>query len=207
MYVQVKLTAAQLTKFANLPRGSLAFYIAGGVLEPSVRRADAKGQPHLFNFKDLVVARAIAQIRLQSASMDGMRRMGAFWRSEDGATLLDKIGAEVKKKSDGSYARTSEEKIFVVLSNGKLEVESNRPILDITREHKSAIVHVVDAAQLAEQTVIDVTEALMRLELVQPGPGGRVPRAAPKKRARRTVRKESTKKRMPKTKSKRGSRR
>jgi hypothetical protein len=207
MTVQVKLTAAQLTKFANLPRGSLAFYIAGGVLEPSVRRAGSKGQPHLFSFKDLVVAKSIAQIRLQSVSMEGMRGMAAFWRSDDGAKLLESIGAEVKKKADGSYQQTSEEKIFVVLANGRLEVETNRPIRDITREHKSAIVHVVDAALLAEQAVVDVTEAILRLEFVQPGPGGRVPREAPKKRAERKVKRAGAKKRMPKSKSKQGSRR
>jgi hypothetical protein len=205
--VQVQLTASQLSKLANLPKGSVGFHIASGVLEPSVRRAGAKGQPHLFGFKDLVVARSIAQIRLQSVSMEGMRGMGAFWRSDDGRALLDNIGAEVKKKPDGSYAETSEEKIFVVFASGKFVVETNRPILDITRKYKSAIVHVVDAAQLVEQTVIDVTEALMRLELVQPGPGGRVPRAAPKKRAERTVKRAGTEKRPPKSKSKRGSRR
>lgn len=171
--MQLDLTAAQLAKLANIPKGSLGFYVASGLLQPSVRRANRKGQPNIFGFQDLVIAVSIAQMRLPSISIAPMRGIAEFWRSSAGATLLNSISSEVLK--DGNR-RTSVEKVFVLLANGQMVTEENLPILDLTRKHRSPVVHVIDVGQLVESITVDTTEALMRLELVPPGPGGRVPR-------------------------------
>jgi DNA-binding transcriptional MerR regulator len=183
--VQVWLTASQLAKYANVPKGSLGYYVAAGLLLPSVRRASTKGQPHIFGFEDVVIARTITQLRLATVSVEGMRGIAGFWRSDSGRALLSAISAEVKKKEDGSYGKTSVEKVFVVLSDGTFAEDGNRRVLELTRDHRSPVIHVVDAGQLVEQVTIDLTEAMMRHEFVQPGPGGRVPRERKPKQVRR----------------------
>lgn len=182
--MQVWLTASQLAKYADVPKGSLGYYVAAGLLVPSVRRAATKGQPHIFGFEDVVIARTITQLRLATVSIKGMRGIAGFWRSDGGRALLSAISAEVKKKEDGSYERTSVEKVFVVLSDGTFAEDGNRKVLDLTRGHESPVIHIVDAGQLVEQVTIDLTEAMMRHEFVPPSAGGRVPREERQKRRR-----------------------
>lgn len=166
--MQLSLTASQLVELSGIPRGSVAFYVSSGVLQPSVRRARGKGQPHVFGFRDLVVARAVAQLRLP---VEPMRAIADYWRSAAGAQVLDGISAEAQETRTTMH----QQEVLLVLADGRLVVERNQPILELTRK-LGAILHVLDPGQLVKTVTIDVTDRMMRIGLPQPGPGGRLPR-------------------------------
>lgn len=174
--MQVRLTASQFARFAGIPQGSLGYYIAAGLLKPSIRRAASPGQPHIFGFVDVVIARAIAQLRLAAIPVAGTQAMARFWRSKSGRLVLNRISEQVRMREDGTWENTTVEKVFLVLSDGRAVAEPNCPVLELTRRHQCAVIHVVDAGLLVEQTTIDLTEAKMRLEFIEPSEGGRVPR-------------------------------
>lgn len=179
--VQLSLTAAQLVELSGIPRGSLAFYVSSGLLQPSVRRARGKGQPHVFGFRDLVVARAIAQLRLP---VEPMRAIADYWRSMPGTKVLDNVSAEAQETRT-----TTHQEVLLVLADGRLVVERNQPILELTRK-LGAILHVLDPGQLVRTVTIDVTDRMMRVGLPQPGPGGRLPRDETKVVAKPRAKKE-----------------
>ena len=46
----------------------------------------------------------------------------------------------------------------MLLDDGRLVEDDNLPILELTRKHRSSVVHVVDPGLLANQALIDMTE-------------------------------------------------
>jgi hypothetical protein len=153
---------------ANIRQGSIGFYVLAGLLEPSTRFGEGTGHSRLFGMRDLIIASTIAKMRLPGLSAEGMRKLAAYWRSLDD----DNLRATALVKVDVESAKSSTEKILVLLDNGSLVVEDNLPILVLTRKYGSSVVHVVDAGQLANQALVDVTED----HLVEPLASGRLPR-------------------------------
>jgi hypothetical protein len=170
--LQARLTTAQLAQRAQIPLGSIGFYIGCGLLEPATPGGGGKGHARVFNFKDLVVAMAVSKMRLPNISLEGMQEVAKFWRGlkepDLRTTALAYVAAETAKDSD--------EKVLVLLEDGSLVVEDNLPILELTRKHGSSVVHVVDAGRLANQAFVSLTEDHMAGKRPEPGPSGRLPR-------------------------------
>jgi len=166
--LQARLTASQLAKLAHVPQGSLGLYITTGLLEPSARPTEGTGYPNLFGIRDLIIAMAISKMRMRRMSTEGMQKLAKFWRKlGDESLRATALGADL----DAESARTSDEKVLMLLDNGRLVEDDNLPILELTRKHRSSVVHVVDPGLLANQALVDLTE-----DRLVPMPSGRLPR-------------------------------
>jgi DNA-binding transcriptional MerR regulator len=170
--LQARLTTSQLAERAQIPLGSIGFYIACGLLEPSIQGAGGKGHARVFSFRDLVVAMAVSKMRLPNISVEGMQQLAAFWRDLQEPDLRTTALANV----DAEKATDADEKVLVLLDDGRLVEDENLPILQLTRKHGSPVVHVVDPGLLAHRAHVGLTEDHLVGELVQPGPSGRAPR-------------------------------
>jgi DNA-binding transcriptional MerR regulator len=171
--LQARLTSSEIAKRAGIPQGSINFYVASGLLEPSIQRGQGKGHPNVFGFRDLVIAIAISKMRLPNISAQGMQKICAFWRSlEDDAlrTLIHDPGVDAKKEDVDAG------QVLLLLDDGRLVVDENLRILDLTQKYGSSVVHVVDAGQLAGDAFLDLTSDVFAAKFVQPGPSGRIPR-------------------------------
>jgi hypothetical protein len=153
---------------ANIPQGSIGFYVLAGFLEPGTAFGEGTGHSRLFGIRDLIIASTIAKMRLPGLSAEGMRELAVYWRSLDD----DNLRATALTKVDAESAKSSTEKVLVLLHDGRLVVEDNLPVLVLTRKYGSAVVHVVDAGQLANQALVDLTEH----HIVKPLASGRLPR-------------------------------
>jgi DNA-binding transcriptional MerR regulator len=170
--LQARLTTSQLAQRAQIPLGSIGFYIACGLLEPSIQGGGGKGHARVFSFRDLVVAMAVSKMRVPNISVEGMQKLAEFWRELKEPDLRSTALANV----DAEQATESDERVLVLLDDGRLVEDENLPILQLTRKHGSPVVHVVDPGLLAHRAHVGLTQEHMVGELVQPGPSGRVPR-------------------------------
>ncbi len=166
--MQVELTAPQLARLARVPKGSVAYYVAMGLLRPGVWSPEVRG--HLFGFVDLIVAKLVTQLRLSSSANAGTRDLADFWHTPEGSRVLEGISHEAEHKTWGEF--TSSAPVVVLLADGKGSVEQNGPILEITRRLNAPVVHVVDVALLVAQATRDVMAAMASGELAAPGDGG-----------------------------------
>jgi hypothetical protein len=170
--LQARLSSSELAKRACIPQGSISFYVASGLLEPSIQRGRGKGHPNVFGFRDLVIAIAISKMRLPNISAEGMQMISAFWRSRDDNALRNMIHGDADAKKED----VSPGQVLLLLGDGRLVVEEDQPVLALTQKYGSSVVHVVDAGRLASDASFSLIEDRLADKFVQPGPSGRLPR-------------------------------
>jgi hypothetical protein len=172
--LQARLSSSELAKRACIPQGSINFYVASGLLVPSIQRGRGKGHPNVFGFRDLVIATAVSKMRLPNISAEGMQEISAFWRSRDDNALRNMI--HVDGDVDAKKEVVDAGQVLLLLGDGRLVIEENLRVLDLTQKYGSAVVHVVDAGRLASDAFFTLIEDRLADKLVQPGPSGRLPR-------------------------------
>jgi hypothetical protein len=127
MVFQARLTSSQLAKMANIPQGSIGFYVLAGFLEPSTTFGEGTGHSRLFGIRDLIIASSIAKMRLPGLSAEGMRELATYWRSLDDGRLVIEDNCPIL-----ALTRKYGSSVVHVFDAGQL---ANQALVDLTEHH------------------------------------------------------------------------
>jgi hypothetical protein len=186
VHVQLRVTASQLSRLTGIPMGSIGYLVRNGLLAPSVRRATAQGQPHIFGLDDVAAAITIAQLGLPASSA-AVRWLAAFWRSQAGRNLLGPLGSDTERDPKAPGVLPTHQ-LVVLLPTGEVVVEEDQPVLALTKKYACNVMHVVDVDRIANSSTVAAVKTILGRMVA--GPGGRVPRERMSPDARKRRRKE-----------------
>ena len=137
-------TMAEAAELGGVAYPTVAYLAAKNIVRPSIKVGGHQGAANVYSFTDVVALRSISELRRVPAALATMSAVAAFWSTKQGKELA---------------ATRARGKVLVVTPQGKAVLRDDASVLQLTRDHKSNVLHVINAGGLVEDVHVNATES------------------------------------------------